>query len=675
MESNYYNKYIKYKKKYIILKYGGNYLQLNKLIKTNFLKVDDIHTLYYEEYGNPNGIPIIWIHGGPGGGLNKNYIKLFDHSKMRIIGYDQRGCGRSIPFGCLENNTTTHLIDDLEKLREHLKIDKWILIGNSWGSTLSLLYAIKHSEKVLGMIIGGICLLRQSELDWLYKYGGISNIYPKEWEIFEKYIPLDERNDMVAAYYKRLTSSDENIRNDACWHWCQLELKITTFADNNLYKNELKNLERIIPLATIECHFFNNNRKFMVSDNFIIENSQKLIDIPIIITHSRYDMVCPIDSAYHLKKALPHIVLNINPIGGHTSFEKPTIDNYKRSIKNLIGNIKYNKYFKQEAGLKKILEIEPKEDLSHPIVSPFNTNFLDVGDSHQLYYEEYGNKNGIPFLFIHGDPGDEISNKYCSRFDLTKIYLIGYEQRGAGRSIPSASIKNNTTLDLIKDIEKLRNHLNIKKWFLFGCSWGSTLSLLYSISNPSSVLGMVINGIFLGRQVDIDWLYQKNKVSNIYPDEWDKFIVDIPLKERNDLVEAYYKRINSDDLEIRNKYSLLWKNFETNCSKFLNEPKDTQLKKDSSKVFSSSRIENHYMKNKCFLSSDNFIIENSYKLINIPIHVIQARYDMICPVDSSYQLYKALPHINYKIINYSNHDSYIKVSNNALINAVNQIIL
>jgi proline iminopeptidase len=185
---------------------------------------------------------------------------------------------------------------------------------------------------------------------------------------------------------------------------------------------------------------------------------------------------------------------------------------------------------------------------------------------------------------------------------------------------------------------------------------------------------MIIYGIFLARQEDIDWLYKENKVSSIYPDEWDKFIEDIPLDERHDLIEAYYKRINSTDVEVRNKYSLLWKNFETNCSKFIYEIKDRSDKVDINRVFSGSRIENHYMKNKCFLSSDNFIIDNSHILKNIPIIVIQARYDMICPVDSSYQLYKALPHIKYKIINYSNHDSYIKVSNNALINAICEII-
>jgi proline iminopeptidase len=382
------------------------------------------------------------------------------------------------------------------------------------------------------------------------------------------------------------------------------------------------------------------------------------------------------DSAYQLKKALPHIDLYINPLGGHTSFEKPTIDNYKRSIKRC-----FSVLFSKKLNLEK--EIEPKTDtetntetdLSYPIVLPFNTGFLNVGDDHQIYYEEYGNKEGIPFLFIHGGPGGGLSHKYSSRFDLSKIYLIGFDQRGAGRSIPSASIKNNTTTDLIEDIEKLRNHLNIKKWYLFGCSWGSTLSLLYSISYPSSVLGMVLYGIFLGRQEDIDWLYKENKVSNIFADEWDKFIEHIPEAERNDLIEAYYKRINSDDIEIRNKYSLLWKNYETNCSKYLPE-KETEINPDSTKIFASSRIENYYMKYRCFLSYNDFILKNlnQLKKQNMPIHVIQARYDMVCPVDASYQLYKTLPHINYKIINFSNHDSYIKVSNNALIYAVNSII-
>jgi proline iminopeptidase len=182
---------------------------------SGMLDVGDNHQLYYEQIGNPNGIPIVVIHGGPGGGISTKYSTFYDCSKIRLIGYDQRGCGKSIPFGSLEHNTTWDLIEDIEKLRKHLKIEKWIVAGGSWGSTLSLLYAIKYSEKILAIIIGGVCLLRQKEIDWLYKDGGISNVYPKEWEIFENHIPVEERNDMILAYYKRLTSTDEKIKNDA----------------------------------------------------------------------------------------------------------------------------------------------------------------------------------------------------------------------------------------------------------------------------------------------------------------------------------------------------------------------------------------------------------------------------------------------------------------------------
>lgn len=336
-----------------------------------------------------------------------------------------------------------------------------------------------------------------------------------------------------------------------------------------------------------------------------------------------------------------------------------------------------NKYIEQkENSFESLLSIPNN---SYPLIEPFYTNFLDVGSSHKLYYEQYGNINGIPFLFLHGGPGSGLGNKYCMRFDLKKIHLIGFDQRGAGRSLPSASITNNTTDDLIEDIEKLRKHLNISKWYLFGCSWGSTLSLLYSIRYPKSVLGMVIYGIFLGRPEDIDWLYKDNKVGNIYPEEWDKFIKDIPEDERNNLVEAYYKRINSTDVLIRNKFSLLWKDYESNCSDFVYNPVETKdvSKEKMQRIFSGARIENHYMKNKCFLKSDNFIIENIHKLKDIPIKIVQGQYDMVCPVDSSHELYKALltvnPNVSYKVI-LANHDSYYQLSTNKLIKAINQLI-
>lgn len=352
-----------------------------------------------------------------------------------------------------------------------------------------------------------------------------------------------------------------------------------------------------------------------------------------------------------------------------------TIEIYKEKY------FKYkNKYLEKKQGgtIDDLLNIPNN---SYPIIPPFKTSYLNVGDSHQIYYEEYGNKDGIPFLFLHGGPGGGLGNTYCCRFDLKKIYLIGFDQRGAGRSKPSGSITNNTTTNLIEDIEKLRKHLNITKFYLFGCSWGSTLSLLYSIAYPSNVLGMVIYGIFLGRQEDIDWLYKDNKVGNIYPEEWDKFIEHIPINERNDLVEAYYKRLNSLDPKIREKYTLLWKDYESNCSNFIYTDKITDLskltKEKIERIYSSARIENHYMKHKCFLKSNNFIIENVYKLKDIPIKIVQGQYDMVCPVDSSYQLYKVLSPINpllsHKII-LANHDSYYQHSTNELIKAINELI-
>jgi len=340
----YRNKYHKYKSKYVSTQEENLIYPKIKPYNINYLEVDNIHKIYYEESGNPNGIPVLWLHGGPGGRIQTDYKRLFDPKKFRIIGFDQRGCGNSEPLHCLENNTTSELIKDIKKLNDRLKIDKCILVGNSWGSTLSLLYAIAYPETVLGMVIGGVYLSRQSEIDWLYKKGGVSNLYPKEWEIFENFIPENERGNMVEAYYKRLISDNEEIRNEASYNWCQLELKLTWFRSNNQDESELKNIKRIVPLAKIECHYFinNSNEKFMKSDNFIIENSQKLKNIPIIITQSRYDMICSVDGAYQLNKALPHSELRINNIGGHKIFELPVLNNYIRAINDILDRIKNN---------------------------------------------------------------------------------------------------------------------------------------------------------------------------------------------------------------------------------------------------------------------------------------------------------------------------------------------
>ena len=340
------DKYHKYKSKYLNLKNiinGGENKDSDKVIppfKTGYLDVGDNHEIYYEETGNPNGIPLIFLHGGPGGGIGHKYRKFFDTSRLHIIAFDQRGCGNSTPFGSLENNTTWDLVKDIEKLRQYLNIDKWIVTGGSWGSTLSLVYAINHPDKVLGLHISGVCLLRQSEIDWLYKKGGASCMNPKFWDDFENFIPPDERGDLVKAYYKRLTSEDPNIQHEACRLWSTWELTMTSFYNEKKNDEVLKNIKKIIPLARIECHYFINKSFFPDNnDNYILDNIQKIKNIPLYMVQGEYDIVCPIESAYLIKKALPNAHLDIVNIGGHDRSETPMIDTYHKSMSNLVDEI------------------------------------------------------------------------------------------------------------------------------------------------------------------------------------------------------------------------------------------------------------------------------------------------------------------------------------------------
>lgn len=326
----YKQKYMKYKTKYL---FGGN---SNKIVpitsetdmshpitppyNTGKLKVDNLHTLHYEQNGNPNGKPIVLLHGGPGGGISKNYSSLFDKSIYRVITFDQRGCGNSTPYAALENNKTEYLIDDIEKIREHLKISQWYVCGGSWGSTLALLYAIKYPSKVLGMNISGVCLFRQCDVDWLYRRGGVSNIHPEEFDDFESILSEHEKKDTVKSYYARLTSTDKKIQMEACYHWAKLELRIMSPFDPKQYDEELKqeNLDNILPCAIFEC-YYSLHKAFLTTDNYILDNIQKISHIPMIITQTRFDVVCPVDSAYQIKKVLPKTDLRILPIGGHST--------------------------------------------------------------------------------------------------------------------------------------------------------------------------------------------------------------------------------------------------------------------------------------------------------------------------------------------------------------------
>lgn len=302
--------------------------------KTGFLSVGDGHNLYWEESGNRNGKPVLFVHGGPGLGTIPNYRRFFDPEKYRIVLFDQRGCGKSTPFACLENNTTWDLVDDMERLREHLDIQDWVVFGGSWGSTLALCYAIQHPEKVQGLILRGIFLVRPKEIAWYYQ-SGANFIYPDVWEDFVSPIPLSERDDFVTAFYKRLTSSNPEERMTAAKAWSGWEGATSKlFFDPALYKSFTED-STADSLARIECHYFINNC-FLETDNWILENVDKIRHIPCTIVQGRYDIPCPITSAWDLHLAWPEAKLEIIPDAGHSAMEPGTLDALIRAADSFV---------------------------------------------------------------------------------------------------------------------------------------------------------------------------------------------------------------------------------------------------------------------------------------------------------------------------------------------------
>jgi proline iminopeptidase len=284
------------------------------------LAVSSIHTIYYEQSGNPQGKPVVFLHGGPGGGTTADYRRFFDPAAYRIILFDQRGSGKSTPYACLEENTTWDLVSDIEKLREHLGIDRWVVFGGSWGSTLSLAYAETHPERVKALVLRGIFLVRKAEIDWFYQRGA-NAVFPDFWEEYLNLIPVAERVDMVQAYYTRLTSKDEATRFAAAKAWSVWEGSTSKlYPDQNLI-DDFAVPDKAVALARIECHYFLNNC-FFDSENYLIENIAKIRHIPAVIVQGRYDMVCPIMSAWALHKAFPEAELVIVPDAGHSAFEK-----------------------------------------------------------------------------------------------------------------------------------------------------------------------------------------------------------------------------------------------------------------------------------------------------------------------------------------------------------------
>jgi proline iminopeptidase len=291
---------------------------------TDHIQVSTIHRVYFEECGNPNGRPVIFLHGGPGGGIQPTYRQYFNPQKWRIILLDQRGCGKSAPFAELRENSTWDLVADIETLRQHLRIEKWAVFGGSWGSTLALAYGITYPESCTAFFLRGIFLLRKKEIDWFYQEG-CSKIYPDAWEDYLKPIPPDERDDLVQAYHQRLTSADAQVRRTAAKAWAIWEGSTSKLIPNDQMIEHYGEDQFAEAFARIECHYF-VNKGFFEEDNFLLNNVHKIRHIPAIIVQGRYDVVCPCDNAWDLHRAWPEAELKIIPDAGHSVSETGTID-------------------------------------------------------------------------------------------------------------------------------------------------------------------------------------------------------------------------------------------------------------------------------------------------------------------------------------------------------------
>lgn len=295
-------------------------------IKNNshfYLAVDDIHTLYVEESGNEEGLPVVFLHGGPGSGCEAFHRRFFDPEKYRIILFDQRGCGKSTPHAELKNNTTQDLIADMEKIREKLRIERWMVLGGSWGSTLALLYAEAYPERVSALIVRGIFLGRRQDIDWFYQQGA-SRIYPDYWQHFIEPIAEDKRDNLLEAYYELLTGGDEIAKSRAAKAWSRWEGMTANLKPNTRVVDHFTDFHYALSIARIEAHYFINNN--FLADNQIIVNAAQLAHIPGIIIHGRYDMICPLEQAFELHDAWQTAVLEVIPACGHAASEVAIID-------------------------------------------------------------------------------------------------------------------------------------------------------------------------------------------------------------------------------------------------------------------------------------------------------------------------------------------------------------
>jgi len=291
--------------------------------KTHTLVVEAPHQLYIEECGNPDGLPVLFLHGGPGAGCAPFHRRFYDPAIYRIVLFDQRGAGRSTPHAELEGNTSQALVADIEAIREHLGIENWLVFGGSWGSTLALLYAQTHTDRVLALVLRGIFLCRPEDISWFYQHGA-SRIFPEYWEQYLAPIEEDQRHDMVSAYYRLLTGEDEGKRLEAARAWSLWEGRTISLLPCAQTDDSFGNAHFALSMARIECHYFMNDS--FLEPNQLLRDAHKIAHIPTVIVHGRYDVVCAVDNAFALHAAMPHADLQIIANAGHAASEEGIVD-------------------------------------------------------------------------------------------------------------------------------------------------------------------------------------------------------------------------------------------------------------------------------------------------------------------------------------------------------------
>ena len=301
--------------------------------RSGFLRVSDLHEIYWEESGNPNGLPVIGLHGGPGGGSSPEMRRFFDPDIYRIILMDQRGCGKSTPHSELRENDTWALVSDIEAVREHLDINKWVVFGGSWGSTLSLAYAVKHTGRTLGLILRGIFLISEAEIQWFYQ-SGASRLFPDAYDRYIAPIPEDERGDLLHAFHRRLTGDNYAERIEAAKAWACWEGETITIQGPTSRPKRFEEDDFADAFARIECHYFVNKGFFEEDDWLLKQVAEKLQHTPGIMVHGRYDVVTPLSTAWALKKAWPKSDLHVIPGAGHSSLEPGIVDKLIRASRN-----------------------------------------------------------------------------------------------------------------------------------------------------------------------------------------------------------------------------------------------------------------------------------------------------------------------------------------------------